>query len=800
MENAISDFSKGTVTRDELVYHLGKNYKGDDKHVYDAYSIILYSQKKYEEAYQTMKKCLSFRGWDLKDMERIRSNMSFCISQFGKVEDPEGGYKNKHTEYNKLLSDKLADKLRNENRETVNVTVTMTSCKRIDLFTKTVNSFINCCTDLEKVDEWIVIDDNSSDRDRERMKMLYPFINFIFKNPEQKGHAVSMNMLTKRIRTKYTFHLEDDWLFFDERNYITECKDILASNPNYGQCLLNLNYSENLNCFDISGGTEKWLTTCCYCEQGIFEGEECEYCFNDKKRYFVHTFYQGKELEDFAKTGVKHCCYWPHYSLRVGLTKTKVFDEVGEFNPEAGHFEMEYAYRYVKAGYQTAFLDGGLNCIHIGRNTWERTSNKLNAYDLNKESQFGEKPKEIVEPPTLIEPTIVKPIIKRKESIDLNEPEINLEEPRPVQKKDTVFNIGTYVVNLDRRTDRKLKFIEDNHSQLEVLRYTFFSAIDGKTLVPNNKIMKLFEKNDYRYRKGIVGCAMSHIKIWTEMIIQGRDIALVLEDDITIASNFLEKLTSVLKTLPLDNEGNPDWDILFLGHFLYPQFRSVKDRENIFPIASEWSRDKCMRESMGGTIGYVISKRGAKNMLSHINENSVYNGIDWVMFKTARESLNPQAEGVSRVNNGENKIYYCYPHIVYSECVTEDIKPDSDIQYDLSNLELSEHQWLKMEVDYWMKKLNVTGINGEFKHEEYHTDSTSNLFFRARVSRTDKDALLRGVTISLREDFDKSEISGLPISTYTVGRYIFLVSHSKVDESIQKEITFGGHLNVSNPI
>ena len=48
-----------------------------------------------------------------------------------------------------------------------NVTFSITSCKRFDLFHKTVNSFINCCTDVHKIDRWLCVDDNSSEEDRQ---------------------------------------------------------------------------------------------------------------------------------------------------------------------------------------------------------------------------------------------------------------------------------------------------------------------------------------------------------------------------------------------------------------------------------------------------------------------------------------------------------------------------------------------------------------------------------------------------------------------------------------------------------
>jgi hypothetical protein len=93
---------------------------------------------------------------------------------------------------------------------------------------------------------------------------------------------------------------------------------------------------------------------------------------------------------------------------------------------------------------------------------------------------------------------------------------------------------------------------------------------------------------------------------------------------------------------------------------------------------------------MGGTIGYIINKKGALKCLYHLNERGMYNGIDWVMFK-----------------NSLLNIYYCYPHLVFSECATNTIKPDSDIQYNYNRLCDGLEGRLECEKEYWKTKGEV---------------------------------------------------------------------------------------------
>ncbi len=750
----------------DIIYNLGMLYKTDDKTFYDDFAVILFEMEKYRDSYNISKKCYTY-DWDEDNLERLRANQSYCLEHI----------KEEYSGYNKERVNELTN-IFQKNRlyppdGLSSTTITMTSCKRFDLFEKTVNSFINCCLDIATINDWIVIDDNSSEEDRNKMKTLYPFITFIMKTENEKGHPNSMNRLIKMVKTKYVFHLEDDWLFINKDNYITKCINGINSNS-VGQCLLNLNYSENLQCYNIRGAKELKIN-------------------ND--RYYTHTYLQNNELLEYNKKGYKNCVYWPHYSFRVGLTKTSIFKELGEYDTK-GHFEMEYAKRYSEKGYKTLFLDN-LNCIHIGRNTWERNdTSKNNAYTLNKENQFqlGEPKKESKYELKHI------PINTRRKSIELKVVETIQEQKHPQ------LNLITQVVNLERRDDRKLKFIEDNHSQLQQLQYTFFSAVDGKKLEPSHKLSKLFETNDYHYRRGIVGCALSHLKLWCLFLAdQSKDLLLVLEDDITLADNFIGKMSNSLKNLPF-KDNKPDWDILFLGHFLYPHLRKDEDKSNSVPRVEEWSRDRRIKESMGGTIGYVITKQGAKNLITHIHKNSIYNGIDWVMFKSP------------------SRIFYCYPHIVYSECLTDTIKPDSDIQYDMDNgLEESSDVWLKRDIEYWLKEYEGTkneqsenkgtenknkGIR--YQHclnqiPEYEDDEKSRVVYTEKYL-PQKDILLLGTTIIKINDEELvlkyiQDLSKFPVQYYTIRKdYLVVVSIAKINEKIQKDITLGGFLNLINPI
>ena len=70
-------------------------------------------------------------------------------------------------------------------------------------------------------------------------------VSIVWKNPLDKGHDRSMNMIRNLTAPyDYVFHIEDDWEFIRTRNFIADSIAILEENPRLGQVLINQNYAE----------------------------------------------------------------------------------------------------------------------------------------------------------------------------------------------------------------------------------------------------------------------------------------------------------------------------------------------------------------------------------------------------------------------------------------------------------------------------------------------------------------------------------------------------------------------------
>ena len=92
------------------------------------------------------------------------------------------------------------------------------------------------------------------------------------------------------------------------------------------------------------------------------------------------------------------------------------------------------------------------------------------------------------------------------------------------------------------------------------------------------------------------GCYLSHVSLWRRVIHAEAPLAIVLEDDAVVSSNFASALVSRLDKLPIE------WDVLFLNGCF----------KKFGPAFADG-----IRQSRGGlcTFSYVISAKGAFTLM-----------------------------------------------------------------------------------------------------------------------------------------------------------------------------------------
>ena len=242
------------------------------------------------------------------------------------------------------------------------VMITFTTCKRFDLFEQTINSILNTWQDVSKIDYWFCVDDNSNKEDRKKMKEKYFWMEYYFKNEEEKGHRQSMNIIwdkLNKLKPKYWIHMEDDFLFHCKMNYVTQSIKYLneLKEKNIYQILFNRGYGETIEDYKIKSYVG-------YNEEVV-----------------IHDYKEG--TFQYA-----NCHYWPHYSFRPSMIQTEIILKLGNYDSPNQFFEMDYARKWMLNGFKSAFFNL-ITCKHIGKLTSDKIGK--NAYTLNNESQFEKK-------------------------------------------------------------------------------------------------------------------------------------------------------------------------------------------------------------------------------------------------------------------------------------------------------------------------------------------------------------------------------------------------------------------------
>lgn len=131
---------------------------------------------------------------------------------------------------------------------------------------------------------------------------------------------------------------------------------------------------------------------------------------------------------------------------------------------------------------------------------------------------------------------------------------------KPVENMTNISTIKIYVINLKDRPDRKKNIIDELKKNNLYQNAIFTEAVNGQQL----NIQELTDNNiiaiNNKMRKGELGCYISHINCWNEILKGNDEIALVIEDDVMFNKDFIKQYQEILNKL-----SSLDWDIFCLG-------------------------------------------------------------------------------------------------------------------------------------------------------------------------------------------------------------------------------------------
>lgn len=184
-----------------------------------------------------------------------------------------------------------------------------------------------------------------------------------------------------------------------------------------------------------------------------------------------------------------------------------------------------------------------------------------------------------------------------------------------------------FVLNLERRPDR-MKFMDDQLKKLNIF-YTRFNACDGQKLIEYKDYYNRYihPKGKVNRFKGQIGCTISHIKIWEEVVKNKYTHALVLEDDaIILNKNFKTHVNNLIKELP------EKYNIVLLGGSIL-RGRLIKNKSYIINGSK-------LPKTNWFTTGYIINYKFAKFVLNKMKKEKTPFTVDEFLMRRVYPFLN----------------------------------------------------------------------------------------------------------------------------------------------------------------
>ena len=173
-----------------------------------------------------------------------------------------------------------------------------------------------------------------------------------------------------------------------------------------------------------------------------------------------------------------------------------------------------------------------------------------------------------------------------------------------------------FVVSLDRALDRR-KWITQ---QMRDIPHTIFSAVDGFNLTSfQQQLMYRYIDSD-ALTPGEIGCFLSHITLWWNIIHHHYDCTLILEDDANVTEALPHLVNSFCRL--------KSYDLLYLGHCRERLNTPLVQTINGYELRAS-KRALCTR-------GYIITYSGARiliNLLEHEKQGQPVDNFMRLLFR-----------------------------------------------------------------------------------------------------------------------------------------------------------------------
>ena len=206
------------------------------------------------------------------------------------------------------------------------ITVCVTSCNRWELLEQTLDSFLKLNT--YPIERYILHEDSDNVDIVNKIKEKYPMFE-VFGSGYNVGLLKSIDNLYSLVETDYIFHLEDDWNFESNPNFIQESLNVLE-NKDIHQVWIRKDIPNNwLEKENL--GTYKMVKDCHF-------GDWCGFSFNPSlKRLSDYKFMFPNGYNFYNTHGTnsalnEHECIQiaASYGYRAAILNNRVCTHLGE--------------------------------------------------------------------------------------------------------------------------------------------------------------------------------------------------------------------------------------------------------------------------------------------------------------------------------------------------------------------------------------------------------------------------------------------------------------------------------------
>lgn len=238
-----------------------------------------------------------------------------------------------------------------------------------------------------------------------------------------------------------------------------------------------------------------------------------------------------------------------------------------------------------------------------------------------------------------------------------------------------------------KKSTERLKSITSQLNNLN-LDFTRFDAIVGKNLSKKTLNDKCTFFCRYFYTYGMIGCFLSHQKIWENIIEKDEKVVMVLEDDCILDLNFKIHLKDTLDELYTID---PDWDILYTGSFGAAEYSGKYDLmghivkfilPNIKNEKNIKGKHVYIPEAPLGTHCYIVSNKGARKLRKYLDkvdyhvDASILNFSKYLKIYASKNKLGKQASSADNSTLTQN-----FPNVFNKIIDYCNIKDMNDIMY-----------------------------------------------------------------------------------------------------------------------